>query len=244
MLDRLLHRSVVFNIDGDSYRMRAHRARAERVRKGWSSAQEDELARPVRGSSAWGLSLICYIPSVRRFLRHDGCIVGYSCCSTRVGVRWRSCLWSECVEADCPAVDASRRSHDGESRLSARDWDGCGVGYASGHERCGWQVEAACRQLSSGGVHSHGNLQIRKASPGDRLPHPALGGLPRASPRRRLPSRTWPALRRTSRTQPRARCSRLTATTCMETARSPPRHTPTRCITGWTATSWSRHGRK
>ncbi|HET6951489.1 MAG TPA: IS21-like element helper ATPase IstB [Acidimicrobiales bacterium] len=32
MLDRLLHRSVVFNIDGDSYRMRAHRARAERLR--------------------------------------------------------------------------------------------------------------------------------------------------------------------------------------------------------------------
>ena len=34
MLDRLLHRSVVFNIDGDSYRMRAHRARAENLRKG------------------------------------------------------------------------------------------------------------------------------------------------------------------------------------------------------------------
>lgn len=34
MLDRLLHRSVVFNIDGDSYRMRAHRARAEKLRKG------------------------------------------------------------------------------------------------------------------------------------------------------------------------------------------------------------------
>jgi DNA replication protein DnaC len=32
MLDRLLHRSVVFNINGDSYRMRAHRARAERLR--------------------------------------------------------------------------------------------------------------------------------------------------------------------------------------------------------------------
>jgi hypothetical protein len=31
MLDRLLHRSVVFNIDGDSYRMRAHRARTERL---------------------------------------------------------------------------------------------------------------------------------------------------------------------------------------------------------------------
>jgi DNA replication protein DnaC len=34
MLDRLLHRSVVFNIDGDSYRMRTHRARSEKLRKG------------------------------------------------------------------------------------------------------------------------------------------------------------------------------------------------------------------
>ncbi len=34
MLDRLLHRSVVFNIDGDSYRMRTHRARSEALRKG------------------------------------------------------------------------------------------------------------------------------------------------------------------------------------------------------------------
>ncbi len=34
MLDRVLHRSIVFNIDGDSYRMRAHRAGAEHVRKG------------------------------------------------------------------------------------------------------------------------------------------------------------------------------------------------------------------
>ncbi len=33
MLDRLLHRSVVFNIDGESYRMRAHRARADNLRK-------------------------------------------------------------------------------------------------------------------------------------------------------------------------------------------------------------------
>ena len=32
MLDRLLHKSVVFNIDGDSYRMRTHRARSERLR--------------------------------------------------------------------------------------------------------------------------------------------------------------------------------------------------------------------
>ena len=34
MLDRLLHRSVVLNIDGDSYRMRAHRARADKLRRG------------------------------------------------------------------------------------------------------------------------------------------------------------------------------------------------------------------
>lgn len=34
MLDRLLHRSVVFNIDGESYRMRTHRARAEMLTKG------------------------------------------------------------------------------------------------------------------------------------------------------------------------------------------------------------------
>ena len=33
LLDRLLHRSVVVNIDGDSYRMRSHRARAEAARK-------------------------------------------------------------------------------------------------------------------------------------------------------------------------------------------------------------------
>ena len=34
MLNRLLHRSVVFNIDGDSYHVRAQRARAEQVREG------------------------------------------------------------------------------------------------------------------------------------------------------------------------------------------------------------------
>lgn len=34
MLDRLLHRSVVLNITGDSYRLRAHRARAKQLTKG------------------------------------------------------------------------------------------------------------------------------------------------------------------------------------------------------------------
>ena len=32
MLDRLLHRSVVLNITGESYRMRTHRARADKLR--------------------------------------------------------------------------------------------------------------------------------------------------------------------------------------------------------------------
>jgi DNA replication protein DnaC len=41
MLDRLLHRSVVFNIDGDSYRMRTHRARSEGIRKGvWAATEK------------------------------------------------------------------------------------------------------------------------------------------------------------------------------------------------------------
>lgn len=40
MLDRLLHRSVVFSIDGESYRMRAHRARAEGLRKGVNASAE------------------------------------------------------------------------------------------------------------------------------------------------------------------------------------------------------------
>ncbi|MGO8956337.1 MAG: IS21-like element helper ATPase IstB [Streptosporangiaceae bacterium] len=34
MLDRLLHRSVVLNITGESYRMRAHRARASKLLRG------------------------------------------------------------------------------------------------------------------------------------------------------------------------------------------------------------------
>jgi DNA replication protein DnaC len=38
MLDRLLHRSVVLNIQGESYRMRAHRARAETLRAGAKQA--------------------------------------------------------------------------------------------------------------------------------------------------------------------------------------------------------------
>jgi DNA replication protein DnaC len=42
ILDRLLHKSVVLNIDGDSYRMRAHRARLDNVRRGLSPPPRPE----------------------------------------------------------------------------------------------------------------------------------------------------------------------------------------------------------
>jgi hypothetical protein len=38
MLDRLLHRSTVLNIEGESYRMRAHLERVEQLRKGLTAA--------------------------------------------------------------------------------------------------------------------------------------------------------------------------------------------------------------
>ncbi len=37
MLDRLMHRSVIIAIDGDSYRMRAHQQHVENLRKGLNS---------------------------------------------------------------------------------------------------------------------------------------------------------------------------------------------------------------
>ena len=72
MLDRLLHRSVVLNIDGDSYRMRSHRARAEAARRASAgqSPVPDQMRRwlPEHGLSsaqapsppqvAWGISVI------------------------------------------------------------------------------------------------------------------------------------------------------------------------------------------
>jgi len=33
MLDRLLHRSVILNLDGDSYRLRAHHAANDTLRR-------------------------------------------------------------------------------------------------------------------------------------------------------------------------------------------------------------------
>ena len=47
MLDRLLHRSVVFNIEGESYRMRSHRARSEAIRKGVTKRTADRRVNSV-----------------------------------------------------------------------------------------------------------------------------------------------------------------------------------------------------
>ena len=50
MLDRLLHRSVVFNITGDSYRLRAHQARNKQLTKGANALSST----PHPG---WGISM-------------------------------------------------------------------------------------------------------------------------------------------------------------------------------------------
>ena len=42
MLDRLLHRSTVLQIDGESYRMRAHPARAEKLRRTVSGRRRED----------------------------------------------------------------------------------------------------------------------------------------------------------------------------------------------------------
>ena len=40
MLDRLLHRSVVINLDGDSYRLRDHHARSQKLRRVTKGARQ------------------------------------------------------------------------------------------------------------------------------------------------------------------------------------------------------------
>jgi DNA replication protein DnaC len=46
MLDRLLHRAAVLQIEGESFRMRAHRAHVERLRKGLTTPTPDVLKQP------------------------------------------------------------------------------------------------------------------------------------------------------------------------------------------------------
>ena len=45
MLDRLLHRAAVLQIDGESYRMRAHRARVEHQRRSLRTPMPEDLLR-------------------------------------------------------------------------------------------------------------------------------------------------------------------------------------------------------
>jgi len=40
MLDRLLHRSVVLNLDGDSYRLRDHNAHADKPRRATTGTRQ------------------------------------------------------------------------------------------------------------------------------------------------------------------------------------------------------------
>ncbi len=48
MLDRLLHRSTVVTINGNSYRMRSHRAQIERLRNGILPPDDPEDPKPPR----------------------------------------------------------------------------------------------------------------------------------------------------------------------------------------------------
>ena len=57
MLDRLLHRSTVLQIEGESYRMRAHRARAEKLRRGVRGWRLNSSAREPRIRQCGGVSL-------------------------------------------------------------------------------------------------------------------------------------------------------------------------------------------
>jgi hypothetical protein len=55
MPERLLHHSVVFNIDCGSYRIRTHRARSEQLHEGVVTSQRAEQ-QPAPALS-WGLSV-------------------------------------------------------------------------------------------------------------------------------------------------------------------------------------------
>ena len=48
MLDRLLHRSTVVTINGESYRMRSHRAQVERLRQGMLSPEDTIATKPPK----------------------------------------------------------------------------------------------------------------------------------------------------------------------------------------------------
>ena len=53
MLDRLLHRSVVLNLDGDSYRLRDHHARTDTLRGATTGTSADPILTTTTG---WGIS--------------------------------------------------------------------------------------------------------------------------------------------------------------------------------------------
>src|SRR6478609_5119376 len=53
LLDRLLHRSVVLNLDGDSYRLRDHHARNEQLRRTTTGPPTTTL----NTAAGWGISM-------------------------------------------------------------------------------------------------------------------------------------------------------------------------------------------
>lgn len=49
MLDRLLHRSVVINLDGESYRLRGHHAAADTLRRATTGTRQPNTLTPPSG---------------------------------------------------------------------------------------------------------------------------------------------------------------------------------------------------
>jgi IstB-like ATP binding protein len=54
MLDRLLHRSVVLNLDGDSYRLRDHHARTDTLRRHHRTHPPAPI---LTTATEWGISV-------------------------------------------------------------------------------------------------------------------------------------------------------------------------------------------
>jgi len=69
MLDRLLHRSVVINLDGEFYRLRDHQAAAETPRRTTTGARQQ--LHPSNGAAGWQFNVLrCQVVAGRASSKH------------------------------------------------------------------------------------------------------------------------------------------------------------------------------
>lgn len=137
MLDRLLHRSVVLNIDGESYRMRTHRARPEKM---LGKRTNHWILNPRRAAGArW---------QPARFVRAHS------------PVQQTSCSAASC--AGTPPTGGASSLHPGRSSslqpdprraVTVYECDGCGE-RSLGSQRCD-ECRIFMRKLGLGGLCPH-----------------------------------------------------------------------------------------